>query len=117
MNKILVPITLLTLWQLIVWLTQLPSFILPTPLQVFHALYLQAPLIAQQAIPTITETLLGLLLGILLGCSLALSMMLFRHLQLWMLPILVISQALPIFAIAPLLVIWLGYGIASKIAT
>jgi putative hydroxymethylpyrimidine transport system permease protein len=117
LRGLLVTFSMLALWQLIVWFTQLPSFILPGPLQVFHTLYLQAPLIAQQTVITVTETLLGLLLGTLLGCSLALSMSLFRHLQIWILPILVISQALPIFAIAPLLVIWLGYGMASKIAT
>lgn len=114
---IIVALGLLILWQFIVWFTQLPDFILPSPTQVFHTLYLQAPLIAQQAIPTITETLLGLLLGTLLGCSLALNMALFRSLGFWLMPILVLSQALPTFAIAPLLVIWFGYGMASKIAT
>ncbi len=104
-------------WQLLVWYLQLPVYILPSPLQVFHTLYSQAPLIAQQSVPTLIETLLGLLFGTLLGCSMALSMIFFRPLRLWLLPILVLSQALPVFAIAPLLVIWLGYGMASKIAT
>jgi putative hydroxymethylpyrimidine transport system permease protein len=117
LRSIFITFTLLILWQLIVWFAQLPTFILPGPLQVFQTLYLQAPLIAQQAVPTIIETLLGLLFGTLLGCSLALSMTLFRPLGFWFMPILVISQALPTFAIAPLLVIWLGYGMASKIAT
>jgi len=47
----------------------------------------------------------------------AISMTFFRFAKLWLMPIIVISQATPVFAIAPLLVIWLGYGIASKIMT
>lgn len=113
----IVAITLLLIWQLVVWLLQLPSYILPTPTQTFVTLYTNINLIAQESIFTISETLLGLLLGTLFGCSLALMMMLFRPLKFWLLPIVIISQALPTFAIAPLLVIWFGYGMASKIIT
>jgi putative hydroxymethylpyrimidine transport system permease protein len=105
------------IWQLIIWLAQLPPYILPTPQQTLHTLYQQAPLIAANAAPTIIEALSGLLLATLFGCSLALNMAFFRPLRVWLTPLLIISQALPIFAIAPLLVIWLGYGMASKIAT
>jgi putative hydroxymethylpyrimidine transport system permease protein len=108
---------LIFLWELIVKLFQLPPYILPSPFLVFKTWYQRADLIALEAIPTITETLLGLLLGIFFGCLAALAMAFFRPLSLWLLPILIISQAIPTFAIAPLLVIWLGYGMASKIAT
>jgi putative hydroxymethylpyrimidine transport system permease protein len=107
---------LLALWQLLVFLLKLPPYILPTPIQVFITLYQQAPLIAAQTLPTIIETLLGLVLGALLGSFMAFSMAIMQPVRLWLMPVLVISQALPTFAIAPLLVIWLGYGIASKIA-
>ena len=117
LRGMLVAITLILLWQLAVYLLKLPPYILPTPLQTFAALYSNIQLIAQESVFTITETLLGLLLGTLFGCSLALSMVLFRPLKYWLLPILIISQALPTFAIAPLLVIWFGYGMASKIIT
>ncbi len=59
---------------------------------------------------------LGLLLGILLGTSCALAMIVSARLKRWMLPLLLISQALPVFALAPVLVLWFGYGMASKIA-
>lgn len=113
----MVTIGLLLLWQLLVWYLQLPAYILPSPQQVFVTLYLQAPLIASQTWPTVIETLLGLFFGSLLGCSVALCMALFQPVRYWLLPVLLISQALPVFAIAPLLVIWLGYGMASKVAT
>lgn len=108
---------LILLWQLMVNLFQLPSYILPTPLEVFKTWCLQIDLIARECVPTVIETLLGLFFGILFGCMAALVMSFFRPLTLWLLPILLISQALPTFAIAPLLVIWFGYGMASKIIT
>lgn len=108
---------LLCLWQGIVWIFHLPPFILPTPIAVFKTAYLRADLIATEAIPTIIETLLGLLLGVLFGSIAAITMAYFRRLNMWLLPLLIISQAIPTFALAPLLVIWFGYGMASKIAT
>ncbi|HCU67826.1 MAG TPA: ABC transporter permease, partial [Desulfomicrobium sp.] len=62
------------------------------------------------------EILLGLTLGTLLGSSAALAMILSPLLKRWMLPVLVASQAVPVFAMAPILVLWLGYGMASKVA-
>jgi putative hydroxymethylpyrimidine transport system permease protein len=65
---------------------------------------------------TLTEIILGILLGTVLGVSTALTMTLSPLLKRWMLPVLVISQAIPVFALAPILVLWFGYGMASKVA-
>ena len=113
---ILILVGLLILWQCIVLLFDLPPYILPTPWAVAKIGYLRRDLIATEALPTLIETLLGLFLGILLGSFAALCMAFFRPMTLWFLPILIISQAIPTFAIAPLVVIWLGYGMSSKIA-
>jgi putative hydroxymethylpyrimidine transport system permease protein len=113
----IVIIFLILLWQGLVSLFQLPSYILPSPIMVFNTLYLRSDLLVVEAIPTIIETLSGLLLGILLGCFAGFCMAFFRPIAWGLLPLLVISQAIPTFAIAPLLVIWLGYGMASKIMT
>ena len=61
------------------------------------------------------EILLGLAVGTVLGSSAALAMILSPVLKRWMLPVLVVSQAIPVFALAPILVLWLGYGMASKV--
>jgi putative hydroxymethylpyrimidine transport system permease protein len=114
---ILLTLFLLISWQGIVLLSQLPSYLLPTPLQVFHSLMNHRELIALQTLPTLAETLLGLVFGILFGVCLALSMCLFRPVYSLLHPILLISQALPVFAIAPLLVLWFGYGIMAKVIT
>ena len=108
---------LIVIWQLIVSFFQLPPYILPTPWEVFKSGYTNADLIADEAVPTIIETLVGLFLGVLFGCMTAMIMAFFRPFSMWLLPIVIISQAIPTFAIAPLLVIWFGYGITSKIVT
>ncbi len=110
-------LSIFLLWQLIVSLFNLPPYILPTPWDVLHTWYERFPLIMFETKITVIETLLGLLLGVVLGCMAALAMAFFRPFSYWLFPILIISQAIPTFAIAPLLVIWFGYGMASKIAT
>lgn len=114
-RAIMLMIGLLLAWQGVVMFWHLPDYLLPSPPQVFTTLFEQRALIAAQAIPTLYETLLGLILGILFGCLMGALTAFFRLFSFWLLPLLIISQAIPTFAVAPLFVIWLGYGIASKI--
>lgn len=107
---------LVVLWQLVVWLSGAPPYILPGPALVVGAWVLHAPSIFDHALVTFGEILLGLVLGTILGAASALSLAYFRAARSWLMPILVVSQAIPVFALAPLLVLWLGYGIASKVA-
>jgi putative hydroxymethylpyrimidine transport system permease protein len=107
---------LLVLWELLVRLTGVPPFILPAPLAVGAALAGRFELILGHAAVTAAEILLGLLIGSLLGVATAIVIASVRGARTWLLPVLVVSQALPVFALAPLLVLWLGYGMASKVA-
>ncbi len=102
-------------WQIVVLATGLPPFILPAPLEVLRSLWLHAGSIAGHAVITFAEILLGLVLGMLLGATSALTLAYWRPARRWLLPVLVGSQAIPVFALAPLLVLWLGYGMASKV--
>ena len=104
------------LWQIIVLLTGVPAFILPSPADVLFALIEDAAFLAPHAGVTALEIILGLCLGTALGSVSAILMIWFRPLRAWLFPVLVISQALPVFALAPILVLWLGYGLASKVA-
>ena len=106
----------LALWQFVVWTTGVPRFMLPPPLEVLETLGSHAGLLMQHALVTSGEIVLGLLLGVLIGGASALAMALIPALQPWMLPPLVLGQAIPVFALAPILVLWLGYGMASKVA-
>jgi putative hydroxymethylpyrimidine transport system permease protein len=107
---------LLAVWQALVSLTGVESFILPGPLAVARALASRWSLLAENAGVTILEILLGLACGSLLGAASALLIAAFRPARDWLLPVLVVSQAIPVFALAPLLVLWFGYGLASKVA-
>ncbi len=107
---------LVLLWQGFVWLTEVPPFLLPAPSRVAQALVDRWDSILHHALITGTEILLGLALGALLGITTALVLVAWREGRRWLLPLLLISQAIPVFAIAPLLTLWLGFGIASKVA-
>lgn len=114
LKLLLIFCVILLLWQLFVWILQIQAFILPSPKQVFISLFENWQLILENALPTIIEILVGFLLGAIAGVLAALWIMYFRWAKSWFLPLLIISQALPIFAVAPLLVIWFGYGMVSK---
>jgi putative hydroxymethylpyrimidine transport system permease protein len=105
----------LLLWWGITRFTAIPAFMLPPPGDVAQALWDQRDLLFWNTLTTLTEILLGLLFGTLLGAASALAIVASPLLQRWLMPVLVLSQAIPVFALAPLLVLWLGFGITSKV--
>jgi putative hydroxymethylpyrimidine transport system permease protein len=107
---------LLALWQLGVWVTAVPPYILPGPAAVARIAWERADLLAGHASLTALEIVLGLTLGSLIGVLAALVLVASAPARRWLMPVLVMSQALPVFALAPLLVLWLGYGLISKVA-
>ena len=107
---------LICVWQAIVWLSGAPHFILPAPVRVAEAWWTHHGTILGHAGTTLLEIALGLLCGVALGAASALALAYFRPARRWLLPVLGASQAIPVFALAPILVLWLGYGIASKVA-
>lgn len=117
--KIIRPLILITgltaIWQLVVTITGVPGYILPGPVPVIRALAEHYDQLFHHLLVTAVEIGGGLLIGTLLGVCCALTMILLPFVKRWLLPVLVVSQAIPVFALAPLLVLWLGYGMASKI--
>ena len=105
----------LGLWQAAVTLTDVPHFILPSPSRVAQALFNHRATIFDHTLATATEVVLGLVIGTILGTVTAVQLALFRTAERLILPILVFTQAVPVFALAPLLTLWFGYGIGSKI--
>ena len=106
---------LLGLWQAVVWAFALPPFILPGPGRVLSALVEQAPLITRHAAITGAEVALGLLFGVTLGAATAVALAASPLARALIRPALVATQALPVFALAPILTLWLGYGMAAKV--
>ncbi|MBM9595153.1 ABC transporter permease [Roseitranquillus sediminis] len=103
-------------WQALVTLAGLPRFILPGPGRVFSTLWTSRALIAEHALVTATEVLAGLGLGAALGFASAILFAASPAARTLLRPMLVFSQAVPVFALAPILTLWLGYGLWSKVA-
>jgi putative hydroxymethylpyrimidine transport system permease protein len=113
---LLIAAGLLLVCQAAVLLSGVPGYILPSPTAVLRAGIASAGLLGAHAAVTAGEILAGFLLGSALGSATAIGMARFAAVRRWVLPVVVASQAIPVFALAPVLVLWLGYGPASKIA-
>ena len=108
-------VVILGLWEGAVRFMEIPVFILPPPSTILVTAVIRAPLILPHAAITLIEIILGIVLA--LGTAVPLATLMFAKpaLEKALSPFLVASQAVPVFALAPLLVVWLGYGIASKV--
>ena len=92
------------------------AYILPTPIQVLQRLWeLRVPLVTVHLPATMTVTVVGLGISIGLGLLLAVLMDASEHIENALYPIIVASQTIPVTAIAPLFIVWFGYGMWSKI--
>ncbi|MCY3995477.1 MAG: ABC transporter permease [Rhodobacter sp.] len=105
----------ISVWQLVVWGTGVPRFILPGPDLVARTIWTSRALLAEHAMITVAEVLIGLGLGAILGAVSAVALAASPLARALVRPMLVFSQAIPVFALAPLLTLWLGYGLASKV--
>jgi putative hydroxymethylpyrimidine transport system permease protein len=110
-------IVALAFWQAIVSVSGVPRFILPGPGLVAQALWDNAGLLWQNALWSAGNLGLGLAIGIVLGIETALLLALSRRARWLLRPMLVAAQAVPVFALAPVITLWLGYGMLSKIVT
>ncbi len=107
----------LGLWKLIVVLGGYPSFILPAPEEVAWRFWLalRDGTLPAHAQATLTEIVLGLGLGLSTALVLGYALAKLPALELLLSPLIIASQSIPIVALAPLLVIWFGFGITSKV--
>ena len=105
----------LVVWQLACSLGLVPTFLLPSPVAVVQALVKDLPLIVQHSATTLVEAAVGLALGVIIGFAIAVAMDRFEVVYLALEPLMTISQTIPTIAIAPLLVLWFGYGLAPKV--
>lgn len=109
-------IALLALWEIVVKVVQVPAFILPPPRDLYAAFTAKFFILGRHALITFIEAVGGFTLSFLLGVGFAISVVYSRHLQNTIYPLIVILYAMPKSAFAPLMVIWVGYGLMSKIA-
>lgn len=105
----------LALWVLLCEGELVPAYMLPSPGEVARAFVSDLPLLLSHTAVTLQEAMYGLLIGIALAFVLAALMDRFAFLYRALYPLLVVTQTIPTIAIAPLLVLWMGFGMAPKI--
>ncbi len=91
------------------------SFLVPSPAEIAEALWNSRTLLLENAWVTLREIVLGFLCAIVVGLGFAVLMHLFEPVRLASYPLAVASQTIPIIAIAPVLLVWLGFGIGPKL--
>lgn len=105
----------IAIWQAIVTIGDLQKFILPGPGLVAETLWKSRVFILENAWITLAEVLLGLVLGALIGGISAIMLAFSPTARALVRPMLVFTQAVPVFALAPILNLWLGFGLTSKV--
>ena len=107
---------LLILWEVLVEVIKVPSFILPPPRRFVDVLHKEITHSGPSFSDYIRRSGGGFALSLVLGVTFAIAVVYSRHLQNTLYPLIVILYAMPKSAFAPLMVIWVGYGLTSKIA-
>jgi putative hydroxymethylpyrimidine transport system permease protein len=102
-------------WEVAVWVTGVPVYILPPPHQIGLAIMEHAALFPQHIGMTLAETLIGFIIAIGLGVGFAVWIHFSTLAEKALYPLLVASQAIPLIALSPVLKVWFGYSIWSKV--
>ncbi len=105
----------LGIWEAVCRMSGIPDFILPPPTRILTVAVSQASLLLPHAAATLVEIVAGIGLALAVAIPLAVVMHTRPAVERALAPFLIASQAIPVFALAPLLVVWLGYGLASKV--
>ena len=106
---------IILLWQLLCSSGVLPAYMLPSPVAVVSAFFGDLPNLMTHAAVTLQEAAYGLMIGVVLAFVMATLMDRFELLQKAFYPIMIITQTIPTIALAPVLVLWMGFGMAPKI--
>jgi NitT/TauT family transport system permease protein len=112
---VLLLIVLLLLWEAVVDLFNINSQVLPAPSAIFLAYLGHAGILIPHILTTLIETLLGLIFAVILGVLVAILLRFSLLVRKALYPLLIISQTIPIIALAPLLLIWFGFTILPKV--
>jgi NitT/TauT family transport system permease protein len=108
-------IILLALWEGAVKVFSIPAYLLPPPSQVFVVIWTHARILSIHAVATLSVILTGFLMSAVIGIPLALAISFSRFFQRTVYPMIVFSQLIPKIALAPLFVIWFGFGFLPKV--
>ena len=115
MRPILLIVILLVIWDLAIRLFRIPPYLIPAPEAVVKQLFVEWPRLWRESLVTTYATLGGFALSVAFGIPMALLIAYSRTIESFVYPLLVFSQSVPKIAIAPLFVVWFGFGIIPKI--
>lgn len=113
--SLIIIVLLIIGWQLATSYFNIASFLLPAPIKILQAIIKDYDLLIQHSVTTLYQAFIGLLLSVIVAYVIAIAMDFSKRFYQLFYPILILSQTIPTIAIAPLLVIWLGYGMSTKI--
>jgi NitT/TauT family transport system permease protein len=108
-------VALLIIWEIAAELLAIPAFLLPAPSVILHSMVVNAGILLKSGLLTTLEILLGFMLSVIVGVPLALAIFLWTPFARAVYPLLVSSQAVPKVAIAPLFLVWFGFGLLPKV--
>ena len=114
-RPILLIALLLVLWEVVILVFRIPPYLIPAPLDVVKQLVNEWPRLWRETVVTTYATLGGFALSIAFGIPMALLIAYSRTVESFVYPLLVFSQSVPKVAIAPLFVVWFGFGIIPKV--
>ena len=109
-------VLIVAVWALACWLVNIPTVVLPSPDKVLRSLIIRGDLLLSEGWITLKETLYGFLLALAVGLPLAVAVANSRPLNLMFYPLLIALQSVPKVALAPMILVWLGTGLESKLA-
>jgi NitT/TauT family transport system permease protein len=108
-------IAIILVWGLAVWIFEVPSYLLPGPIEVLNTLVERAGELWEASLVTMSEIALGFLLSIVIAIPLGLLIALSKVARQIVYPPVVFMQLIPKIAVAPLFVVWMGLGMESKV--
>jgi len=108
-------VVVIILWEIICRAFHVPEFILPAPIAIIERLFTEWQLLAAHTWVTISEMVLGFALAVIIGVLAAILVTTSDRIKDVAMPLIVITQLIPKIAIAPVILIWFGYGISSKV--
>jgi NitT/TauT family transport system permease protein len=108
-------VALLAIWEAATYLLSIPAYLVPAPSAIIRSMDANSAVLLKESIGTTFEILLGFALSVAVGIPLALAIYLWRPFARAVYPVLVSSQAVPKVAVAPLFLVWFGFGLLPKV--
>ncbi|WP_460903593.1 ABC transporter permease [Paraburkholderia jirisanensis] len=115
LRPLLLIVILVAVWDLTIRIFKIPPYLVPTPVAIFQQIAQQWPMLLQESVPTINATLGGFALSVAIGVPIAMLVAYSPLVESYLYPLVVFSQSIPKVAIAPLFVVWFGFGLFPRI--